>query len=110
MTAYNAVRFRVRPGMERDFEAAIRQEMQAGFPGLAKAVLIKTGEQTYCEIGEWDSYDSIVAARPAMIAGLDKVRHMLEELGDGLGVTDAVSGQAVATFVRGGGESVQPTA
>ncbi len=38
---------------------------------------------------------SIANARPAMIANLDRLRAMLEDLGNGLGVTDPVSGEAV---------------
>jgi hypothetical protein len=45
--------------------------------------------------GEWDSYQSIVAARPKMIAMLDSFRDTLEDLGGGLGVTDPLSGEAV---------------
>ena len=63
--------------------------------GFKRFVLIKTGDRTYCAIGEWDSYQSIVAARPKMIATLDSFRDMLEDLGGGLGVTDPVSGEAV---------------
>jgi hypothetical protein len=36
-----------------------------------------------------------VNARPATIATLDIMRDMLEDLGDGLGVTDPVSGAAI---------------
>ncbi len=57
--------------------------------------LFKTGERTYCIVGEWDSYDALAAARPAMIATLDGFRDMLEDLGNGLGVTDPVSGEVV---------------
>jgi hypothetical protein len=57
--------------------------------------MIKTGDRTYCAIGEWDSYQSIVAARPKMIAMLDSFRDTLEDLGGGVGVTDPVSGEAV---------------
>ena len=39
--------------------------------------------------------DDIVKARPQMIASLDKMRGLLEDLGGGLGVTDPVSGEAV---------------
>ena len=95
MTAFNVVRFRVKPDMEAAFEEAIRKELHNGYPGLQQAALIRTGERSYCEIGQWDSYDSLVNARPAMIASLDAIRPMLEDLGGGLGVTDAVSGEAI---------------
>jgi hypothetical protein len=93
MRAYNIVRFRVKPGREEDFVEAHRNvEEFAGFSGGA---LVKTGDRTYCFIGVWDKFDSIVAARPRMIALLDTFRDTLEDLGNGLGVTDPVSGEAV---------------
>ncbi len=100
MTAYNVVRFRVKPGMESAFEDSLRRDMEEGFPGLRQAALIRTGERRYCEIGEWDDFDSLVEARPAMLASLDAVRDMLEDMGNGLGVTDPVSGEAVIEFRR----------
>lgn len=39
--------------------------------------------------------EALAAARPQMIATLDSFRHTLEDLGDGLGVTDPVSGAVV---------------
>jgi len=94
MTAYNVVRFRVKPGREQEFEQAHRdaERMNVGF---RKAALVKTGDRTYCFVGEWDSMDQIVNARPKMIGVLDAFRDMLEDLGGGLGVTDPVSGEAV---------------
>jgi hypothetical protein len=38
---------------------------------------------------------AMAAARPAMIANLDRFRDTLEDLGHGLGVTDPVSGELV---------------
>jgi hypothetical protein len=46
--------------------------------------------------------DSIIKARPVMIAYLDTFRDMLEDLGGALGVTDLVSGEAVVEI--GGGK------
>lgn len=94
MSAFNVVRFRVKPGLEDDFIEAHRK-MLPDFKGMRKFSLVKTGERTFCVIGEWDSMDSIADARPSMIAKLDTIRHMLEDLGGGLGVTDPVSGEAV---------------
>ena len=96
MTAYNVVRFRVKPGMEDKFIASQRASLQDEMSGALDAALIKTGDRTYCFIGKWDKFESIVAARPQMIGFLDEVRGYLEDLGDGLGVTDPVSGEVVA--------------
>ncbi|MEQ1769820.1 MAG: DUF718 domain-containing protein [Devosia sp.] len=96
MTAYNVVRFRVRPGMEDKFIASQRKSLEGEMPGALDAALIKTGDRTYCFVGKWKSFDSIVTARPQMIGFLDEVRPYLEDLGNGLGVTDPVSGDVVA--------------
>jgi hypothetical protein len=100
MTAYNVVRNRVKAGREKDFEKAITN-MDRDYAGMRKFSAIKTGDRTYCMIGEWDSMNSIVAARPQMIKSLDKFRDLLEDLGGGLGVTDPVSGEVVVEIEGG---------
>jgi hypothetical protein len=94
VTAFNIVRFRVKPGREDAFIEAHRRA-DITFKGFRRGALVKTGERTYCMVGEWDSFDSLAAARPQMIAVLDTVRDDLEDLGGGLGVTDPVSGETV---------------
>jgi quinol monooxygenase YgiN len=94
MTAFNVVRFRVKPGKEEAFIALHRETKRP--EGARQAHLIKTGDRTYCFVGEWNDMSDIVAARPAMIGILDAMRDLLEDLGGGLGVTDPVSGPAVA--------------
>jgi len=94
MTAFNAVRFRVKPGREQEF-LQFHREASADFAGFRGAVIVKTGDRSYCFIAGWDDFDSIVAARPQMVAMLDQVRDLLEDLGGGLGVTDPVSGETV---------------
>ncbi|HVK79348.1 MAG TPA: DUF718 domain-containing protein [Verrucomicrobiae bacterium] len=94
MTAFNAVRFRVKPGRDKDFlDAHLRVERN--WAGLRHANIIKTGDRTYCIVAEWSDMDSLVAARPHMVATLDGFRDTLEDLGGGLGVTDPVSGPVV---------------
>lgn len=94
MTAFNAVRFRVKPGRDQDFLDA-HKKIAADWPGLRHVNMIKTGERTYCIIAEWADMDSLAAARPQMISTLDSFRDTLEDLGGGLGVTDPVSGPVV---------------
>ena len=96
MTAYNSVRFRVKPGMDQAFIDSQKTSMQGPMKGFLGGGLIKTGDRSYCFIGQWKSFDDIVAARPQMIAILDQARPMLEDLGGGLGLTDPVSGPTVA--------------
>lgn len=97
MTAFNAVRFRVKPGREQEFLDA-HNKAQANWPGLKHANMIKTGERTFCIIAEWTDMDSLAEARPSMIATLDSFRDTLEDLGGGVGVTDPVSGPVVMTL------------
>jgi hypothetical protein len=100
MTAFNIVRFRVRPEFEKDFVEAHRN-MQGTFPGARRFSLIKTGDGAYCIVGEWNNFDSIVAARPNMLASLENIRDMLMDFGMGMGVTDPVSGEAVIDMWAG---------
>lgn len=96
MTAFNVVRFRVRPGFESDFVARHR-DIRELLPGMRQMALVRTGDSTYCLVGEWHAMDHLVAAREQMVGILDSMRHMLEELSPELGVTDPVSGEAVVT-------------
>lgn len=94
MTAFNVVRFRVKPGQETAFVDTHRS-MERSLPGLRQFSLVKTGDSSFCVIGEWDDMSALVNARAAMIGNLDRLRPLLEDLGNGLGVTDPVSGEAV---------------
>jgi hypothetical protein len=94
MTAFNAVRFKVKPGREQEFLNA-HKNVHAEWPGLRHVNMIKTGERSYCIIAEWSDMDSLTQARPNMIKTLDSFRDTLEDLGGGLGVTDPVSGPVV---------------
>jgi hypothetical protein len=97
MTAFNAVRFKIKPGRDQQFLDA-HQKVSAEWPGLQHASIIKTGEHTYCIIAQWSDIDSLVQARTNMIKTLDSFRDTLEDLGGGLGVTDPVSGPVVLTL------------
>lgn len=94
MSAFNVVRFKVKAGREQEFLDA-HERVQRDWPGMLHANIIKTGDRTYCIVGEWSDMDALAAARPQMIATLDSFRDTLEDLGGGLGVTDPVSGPVV---------------
>jgi hypothetical protein len=97
MTAFNAVRFRVKPGRDQDFLDAYKT-IEATWPGLLHANIIKTGDRSYCTIAQWKDMDAFIQARPNMISTLDSFRDTLEDLGDGLGVTDPVAGPVVLSL------------
>ena len=67
MTAYNVVRMRVKPGRNEDYLEAHRAIGRDTFAGMKSVAIIQTGERDFCLIGEWDSMEAIVAARPTMI-------------------------------------------
>lgn len=94
---YNVVRFRTKPGKEQAFiDAHNKAKLDVG--GFRKGALIRTGDRTFCIVGEWNDMDSLAAARPQMIGLLDTMRDMLEDLDGDLGVTDPVSGTVVANI------------
>ena len=94
MAAFNAVRFRVKRGLDQQFLDA-HKDIEATWPGLTHANIIKTGDRSYCLIAEWKDMDACIKARPNMIATLNSFRDALEDLGGGLGVTDAAAGPVV---------------
>jgi len=51
MAAYNVVRFRVRPGQDQAFLDAHR-DGKASWPGLSRGVILRTGDHSYCLVGE----------------------------------------------------------
>ncbi len=97
MTTINIVRFRVRPGMDGVFLDAHR-DGKAHWPGLSRGLIVASGERSYVLIGEWPNMHALADARQSMIKTLGTFRHALEDLGPGLGVTDAVSGEVVLSL------------
>ncbi len=94
MPAFNVVKFKVKAGREAEFIDAHRG-VSTQWAGLVSMNMIKTGEGSYCLIGEWENQSALVAARPAMIATLNTFRDTLLDFGEGKGITDAVSGEVV---------------
>ena len=92
MTAMNIVHMRVKPGKEAEYIALHRELDAASLLGGRNFWVVKTGERSFCVVGEWESMDALVKARPVMIATLDKLRPLLEDLGGGRGLTEPYSG------------------
>ncbi len=97
MTAFNAVRFKVKAGREQAFLDA-HANIHNEWPGLRHVNIIETSDRGYCIIAEWTDMDALAAARPHMIKTLNSFRDTLEDLGGGLGVTDPVAGPVVLTL------------
>jgi hypothetical protein len=99
MTAMNIVHMRIKPGREEEFLALHRELEGADMPGSRNFWVVRTGERDFCIVGEWGEMADLVRARPAMIASLDRLRSLLEDLGGGRGVTEPWSGE-VALHIR----------
>ena len=97
MTAFNVVRFRVKPERDQEFLDA-HKTIGTTWVGLVHANIIKTGDRSYCIIAEWKDMDACIRARPNMISTLNSFRDALEDLGGGLGLTDPVAGPVVSSL------------
>lgn len=95
MTVMNVVHMRVKPGQEAEFLRLHADFPLLDLPGARSFRLVRSGERSFIVIGEWDSGAAMAAARPAMIANLDRLRPILEDLGGGRGVTEPWSGEVV---------------
>jgi quinol monooxygenase YgiN len=90
----NVVHMRVKPGKEDGF-LAIKDLDPRAMPGGRNFWIVRSGDRSFIVVTEWDSMAALAAARPAMIASLDKLRPILEDLGGGRGVTEPWSGDVV---------------
>lgn len=93
MTAMNVVHMRVKPGQQDEYVRLHRDLDIRSMPGARHFWVVRTGERDFIVAGEWDSLDALAAARPAMVANLDRLRHILEDLGGGRGFTEPWSGE-----------------
>ena len=87
----NCVRFIVQAGKSDDF-VAVYEQNKLEAPGLERNFIIQTGDREFVGVGIWESKESLVAGRPTLIAFLDLLRPLLEEISPELGVTDPRSG------------------
>jgi hypothetical protein len=93
MTAFNIVRFKVKPGHARAFIAG-HKRLKPKFKGFRGGALVRTGDRTFCIVGEWSNFKALAKARPEMIGILDGLRKHLAKVGR-TGLTDPVSGEMV---------------
>lgn len=93
MTAMNVVHMRVKPGKEDEFLRIHKDLETAPIAGMKNFWVVASGERSYLVVGEWENQAALVAARPAMIGNLDRLRPVLEDLGGGRGVTEPWSGE-----------------
>ena len=59
MTAFNIVKFRVKPGHQEQFIAKHRG-INPGLKGFRGGALVRTGKNTFCLLGEWTNFQKIV--------------------------------------------------
>ena len=93
----NVVRSKVKEGMKDEYMKKLQDffNNMKSTDGLISMKQIQTGPNNMCIVGEWKDADSIAKARNKMIAGLDAVRPLLEEISPELCVTDPISGSVI---------------
>ena len=93
----NVVRSKVKEGMKDEYMKKLQDffNNMKSTDGLISMKQIQTGPNNICIVGEWKDADSIAKTRDKMIAGLDAVRPLLEEISPELGVTDPISGSVI---------------
>ena len=93
----NVVRSKVKESIKDEYMKKLQDffNNMKGTDGLISMKQIQTGPNNMCIVGEWKDADSIAKAENKMIAGLDTVRPLLEEISPELGVTDPVSGSVI---------------
>ena len=89
----NIVRFKPKEGQFDEVINRLSEPME--LEGLIQSFVVKTGENTCCSVGIWESEEHIINARPQMIQILDGIRDKLEVISEDLGVTDPVSGPII---------------
>ena len=93
----NVVRSKVKQDKKDEHMKKLKKffDNTRGTEGLISMKQIQTGSNNMCSVGEWKDEQSIAKTRNKMIAGLDTVRLLLEEISSELGVTDSVSGPVI---------------
>ena len=93
----NVVRSKVKEGKKDEYIKKLKEffDNMQSTEGLISMKQIQAGPNNMCIIGEWKDEQSIAKARNKMIAGLDTVKPLLEEISPELGVTDPVSGPVI---------------
>ena len=93
----NVVRSKIKEGKKNEYMQKLKEffDNMQSTEGLISMKQIQTGPNNMCIIGEWKDEQSIAKARDKMIAGLDTVKPLLEEISPELGVTDPVSGPVI---------------
>ena len=93
----NIVRSKVKEDKKDEYMKKLHEffNNMRGTGGLISIKQIQTGPNSMCIIGEWKDEQSIAKAGDKMIAGLDTVRPLLEEISPELGITDPVSGPVI---------------
>ena len=96
METCNVVRIRVKPEFEAEFLALNENPSHGVEQGLIHSFLVRTGERTYCFVGQWSSMTALAAGQSVIAAQWDKMRHMLDDLGEGAEPIEPLVGEIVA--------------
>lgn len=96
MTAFNVVKYQVKPDMEEKF-MQVHREATWPMEGFKRGSLIKTGDCAYCFLGEWDNAQLAAQAEAPMVEILNQFMDTLEEQVSGQ-KTDAAFGDVLIEY------------
>ena len=87
-----SVRFLVKDAKAEEFLDHVKTSLNSG---KTYSHTVQTGDLTFLWNAAFQSEQTLINSRPAMIANLDRLRDLLQEVSPELGVTDPVSGPTV---------------
>ena len=79
-----------RKAMAGNFERAMAM---GGVPGMVEIRHVQFGDNKICVVGRWESKEAFMAARPMLVANLDRFRQFL--VPGPAGDTDPIAGSVV---------------
>ena len=91
----SVVKFETKPGYVEAFVQNAKYHPLKDIDGLIEVTLIRTDENKFTWIAEYDDILSVINAQDDLVSILDTQRHMLIDVTDENGVTDPESGQIV---------------
>ena len=94
----STVRFLVKDGCVDKFIEKHNEPGDIDQTGIGlNQYLIRSGDRSFTWIGMFESETAIAEVRPNLVQKLDKVRNLLEEISQEIGISDPASGPVIWT-------------
>lgn len=104
MEFMNVVRMEIKPDKMEEWRGVMAANFQkamemGGVPGMVEIRHVQFGDNKICVVGRWESKEAFMAARPMLVANLDRFRHLL--VPGPAGDTDPIAGSVVFSTAQG---------